>query len=114
MLGQHLIKAWSAARASIVLSSGEAEFYGVVRGAGIALGIRTLYSDIGLSLPIRVWTDSTAALGIGGRQGLGKLRHLEGHSLLVQQRLRRKKFRLLKVDGEVNPLPVHEASEIQE
>ena len=46
---------------------------------------------------------STAALGIGGRQGLGKLRLLECHSLWVQQRLRRKEFRLLKVDGEVNP-----------
>jgi hypothetical protein len=103
MVGQHLIKAWSATQASIALSSGEAEYYGVVRGTGIALGIKALYNDIGLTLPIRVWTDSTAALGIGGRQGLGKLRHLECHSLWVQQRLRRKEFRLLKVDGEVNP-----------
>ena len=103
MVGQHLIKAWSATQASIALSSGEAEYYGVVRGTGIALGIKALYNDIGLVLPIRVWTDSTAALGIGGRQGLGKLRHLECHSLWVQQRLRRKEFRLLKVDGEVNP-----------
>ena len=103
MLGQHLIKAWSATQASIALVSREAEYYCVVRGTGIALGIRALYSDIGLSLPIRVWTDSTAALGIGGRQGLGKLRHLECHSLWVQQRLRRKEFRLLKVDGEVKP-----------
>ena len=39
MLGQHLIKAWSATQASIALSSGEAEYYGVVRGTGIALGI---------------------------------------------------------------------------
>ena len=56
-----------------------------------------------LSLPIRVWTDSTAALGIGGRPGLGKFRHFECHSLWVQQRWRRKEFQLLKVDGEVNP-----------
>ena len=103
MVGRHLIKAWSATQASIALSSSEAEYYGVVRGTGIALGTKALYNDIGLSLPIRVWTDSTAALGIGGRQGLGKLRHLECHSLWVQQRLRRKEFRLLKVDGEVNP-----------
>ena len=71
MVGQHLIKAWSATQASIALSSGEAEYYGVVRGTGIALGIKALYNDIGLTLPIRVWTDSTAALGIGGRQGRG-------------------------------------------
>ena len=64
---------------------------------------KALYNDIGLSLPIRIWTDSSAALGIGGRQGLGKLRHVECHSLWVQQRLKRKEFRLLKVDGEVSP-----------
>ena len=95
------MKAWSATQASIALSVGEAEYYGVVRGAGIALGIKALYGDIGLELPIRVWTDSSAALGIGGRQGLGKLRHLECHSLWVQQRLRRKDFELLEVAGEV-------------
>ena len=103
MLGAHLIKAWSATQASIALSSGEAEYYGVVRGAGIALGMQALYKDIGLNLPIRVWTDSSAAIGIGGRQGLGKLRHLECHSLWVQQRLRRREFKLLKVAGEANP-----------
>ena len=65
--------------------------------------MQALYGDIGLSLPIRVWTDSSAAIGIGGRQGLGKLRHLECRSPLVQQRLRRKEFKLLKGAGEVNP-----------
>ena len=55
----------------------------MVRGTGIALGITALYNDIGLSLPIWIWTDSTTALSIGGRQGLGKLRHVECHSLWV-------------------------------
>ena len=54
MVGHHLIKAWSATQGSIALSSGESEYYGVVRGTGIALGIKALYNDIGLSLPIRV------------------------------------------------------------
>ena len=90
-------------QALIAPSSGEAEYYVVVRGTWIALGIQALYSNIGLKLPIRVWTDSFAALGSGGPQGLGKLRHLECHSLWVQQRLRRNDFKLLKVAGEVNP-----------
>ena len=42
MVGRHLIKAWSATQASIALSSGEAEYYGVVRGTGIALGTKAL------------------------------------------------------------------------
>ena len=34
MLGSHLTKAWSATQASLALSSGEAEFYGLVRATG--------------------------------------------------------------------------------
>ena len=52
MVGHHLIKAWSATQASIALGSGEAEYYRVVRGSGIALGMQALYKDIGLGLPI--------------------------------------------------------------
>ena len=48
MVGAHMIKAWSATQASIALSSGEAEYYGVVRGEGIGLGVQALYRDLGL------------------------------------------------------------------
>ena len=38
MLGSHMIKSWSSTQSGVALSSGEAEFNGVVRGAGIGLG----------------------------------------------------------------------------
>ena len=91
-------------QASIASSSGEAEYYGVVRGTGVALGMQALYEDIGPALPIRERTDSSAAIGNGGRQGLCKVRHLECHFLWVQRRLRRRDFCLLKVAGAVNPV----------
>ena len=97
MLGAHMTKAWSATQASLALSSGEAEFYGVVRAAGIGLGLQALLGDAGVALPLRIWTDSESAMGTAGRQGLGKLRHLECHGLWLQQRLRRKEFCLLTV-----------------
>ncbi len=103
MLGQHLIKSWSSTQASISLSSGEAEFNGVVRGAGIGLGYQSLVKDLGQHLPVRVWTDSSAAIGVCSRQGLGKLRHLDTHTLWVQQAIRAQKIVLCKVDGETNP-----------
>ena len=103
MIGGHVIKCWSSTQASIALSSGEAEFYGVVRAAGIALGQKSLMADLGVAIPARVWTDSSAAMGISARQGLGKLRHIECHTLWVQQRLRQGDFELRKVRGEVNP-----------
>ena len=73
MLGKHTIKHWSSTQPSVSLSSGEAEFYGVVRGTGQGLGYQSLLKDIGLELPLRVCTDSSAAIGICSRQGLGKL-----------------------------------------
>ena len=103
MLGQHLIKSWSSTQASVSLSSGESEFYGVVKASGVALGYQSLLRDLGHSLPVRVWTDSTATIGICGRQGLGKLRHIDTHYLWVQQRVRDRSIELFKVRGEENP-----------
>ena len=97
MLGRHTIKHWSSTQPSVTLSSGEAEFYGVVRGAGQGLGYQALLQDLGLELPLRVWTDSSAALGICSRQGLGKLRHLDTHTLCVQHAVRSKRLVLNKV-----------------
>ena len=97
MVGSHLIKAWSSTQASVALSSGEAEYYGLVRGVGAGFGIQSLYRDIGLDMRLRAWTDSSAAMGIAKRQGLGKLRHLECQRLWLQGRLRRGDFELRKV-----------------
>ena len=103
MLGGHLIKSWSSTQALVSLSSGEAEFYGVVKAAGVGLGYQALLQDLAAQLPLRVWTDSTATMGICGRQGLGKLRHLDTQCLWVQQRVRDRSFELRKVRGDDNP-----------
>ena len=103
MLGRHAVKTWSTTQASVSLSSGEAEFAGVVRGAGMGLGFQSLMADLGWQLPVRVWCDSSAAIGICSRQGLGKLRHLDTHTLWVQQAVRSGKIDLRKIRGEQNP-----------
>ena len=50
-----------------------------------------------------MWTDSSAAIGICNRQGLGKLRHLDTHTLWIQQAVRTGRVDLRKVLGEENP-----------
>jgi hypothetical protein len=85
------------------MSSGEAEFYGAVKGAGAGLGFQALLSDLGVESSLTVFTDSTAAIGIASRQGLGKLRHLDVHTLWLQQAVRSKRLKLRKVPGEENP-----------
>ena len=103
MLGSHLLKSWSSTQPSISLSSGEAEYYGVVKAAGIAIGHQSLMQDLGIKVGVRVWTDSSAAMGICGRSGLGKLRHVQTHTLWVQERVRTGAIQLRKVNGLVNP-----------
>ena len=82
---------------------GEAEFYGAVKGASTGLGMKALYRDIGYELPLRLWTDSSAAVGICSIQGLGKLRHLECMILWIQQRIRHGELLVIKIAGEFNP-----------
>ena len=106
MLGNHLIKSWSSTQGPVSLSSGEAEFYGVTKAAGISLGYQALLEDLGVRVPIRVWTDSSATMGICGRQGLGKLRHVDTRALWIQQRVRDGSLELRKVKGEINPADV--------
>ena len=103
MLGQHTMKHWSSTQTSTALSSGEAEFAGVIRGSGQGLGYQALLEDLGIKAPLRVWTDSSAAIGICSRQGLGKMRHLDTHTLWIQQAVRSKRIDLRKVLGEENP-----------
>ena len=54
LLGGHLIKSWSITQPSISLSSGEAEYYGVVKASGIALGQQSLMRDLGMDVKVRV------------------------------------------------------------
>ena len=103
MLGSHCITHWSSTQASVALSSGGAEFAGVTRGAGQGLCYKALLEDLGVGARLRVWTDSSAAIGICNRQGLGKLRHLDTHALWIQQAVRTSRVDLRKVRGEENP-----------
>ena len=74
-----------------------------MRGTGRGLGFQVPLQDIGVTVPLMVWTDSSAALGICSRQGLCKLRHIDTHSLWVQQAIRSRRVELKKVLGEENP-----------
>ena len=103
LLGDHVLKTWSSTQASVSLSSGEAEFYGVVRASGIALGHQSILKDLGYSVPVRIWTDSSAAIGICSRSGLGKLRHIDTQALWVQSKVKDKEIDLRKVRGDSNP-----------
>ena len=101
--GSHLLKHWSSTQKVVTLSSGEAELAGVVKGAGEALGLQSLGRDLKIDMGIRIHADSSAAVGICRRSGIGKVRHLAVGQLWVQERLRNRDFSLFKVAGSANP-----------
>lgn len=103
MIGKHCIRTWSSTQPSVTLSSGEAEFYGLVKTAGAGLGHQSIMADLNVKLPVCVWTDSSAALGIASRSGLGRIWHLETHTLWVQEKVRVGAITVKKVRGDVNP-----------
>ena len=88
--GKHTLATWSVTQAIQALSSGEAEYYALLRGAVEALGLAATAEELGFTirwLP-RLGSDSNAARGAAGRHGLGKLKHLELKFLWLQATLR--------------------------
>ena len=93
-------------RAVIALSSGEAEYYGIVKAGSNALGLKGMLADVSVDVQITVCTDSSAAKGIASRRGLGKVRHMEAQTMWIQQRIRNNDLDLYKVPGENNPADI--------
>ena len=103
ILGGACLKLWSTTQAVRALSSGEAEHYAALKGASTALGFRSMAAGLGERLIIKIFTDSAAALGIIGRRGLGKVRHMETGYLWLQDLVADKKLVVAKVKGTENP-----------
>jgi hypothetical protein len=77
MMGGHCVKNYSSTQQIIALSSGEAEFYGIVKAESYGLGVVGMLRHLGLELGLQINTDSVAAKGICSRRGAGKVRHLD-------------------------------------
>ena len=103
MLGGCCVKSWSSTQSLIALSSGESEFYGVVKGGSVGLGVQAMLKDMGFNLSLEVLTDASAAKGIASRRGLGKTRHIQVHFLWIQERVGNGDIILKKVWGGENP-----------
>ncbi len=103
LLGAHLLKHWASTQKKITLSSGEAELGAMVKGFSEVLGLQSVARDLGVDLRPEVHADSSAAIGICNRSGIGKVRHLAVAQLWVQDLVRSKRCRLFKVLGTENP-----------
>ncbi len=77
MFGSHVVRSWSTTQKQFIArSSGEAEYYSMVKGASMCMGVKALGSDMNVIIgSIEVNTVASAAKGIASRRGLGKIRH---------------------------------------
>ena len=88
------------------LSSGEAEWYAACSVVAEALHLRCLLDFLGHVGGINLYVDSTAAKGIGHRQGVGRLRHLATKTLWLQSLIQKKIVTMRKVLGDENPADI--------
>ena len=102
MWGSHAIKTWSTNQQVIALSSGEAEYYGLVKGATIAKGLQSMLADFGVNTHVVLHTDASAAKGMASRRGLGKVRHIELCHLWIQEEVAQRRITIRKVEGRDN------------
>ena len=98
MVGAHAIKHWSSTQTGVALSSGEAEFYGLVSNTAATLGLISILKDWGWIFRGQVLMDATAAIAIGSRRGLGKIKHIDTAYLWVQHVYNEGKLTLGKRD----------------
>jgi hypothetical protein len=97
MFGSHCVKTYSQTQDTIALSSGESEFYGIVKAAMMGLGMKGLLEDLGVSVEVQVNTDSSAAKSIGSR-GAGGVRHIEVREFWIQDRVAKGELTVVKVE----------------
>jgi hypothetical protein len=100
--GDHLLRSSATTQGAVTLSTGEAEFAAMVKGASIGFGAVSMARDWGREMKLHVYTDSSAAKGIASRRGAGRIRHLHTALLWVQGKVADKSMRVFKVRGEDN------------
>ncbi|MDA8583689.1 reverse transcriptase domain-containing protein [bacterium] len=103
MRGAHLLKSWSITQKAVSLSSGEAELIVMVKASTEVLGLFQMMKEWGIAAEGSVYVDSSAALGVVGRRGCGKLRHVRVGNLWVQEKRENGELKYQKIAGSVNP-----------
>ena len=103
--GSHVLKVQSATQTVVATSTGEAEFYGIVRGTAAILGLMGILNDYGqYGFDMECETDATAGRGMMLKRGVGKNKHMDTKIMWAQSVYvgENSKVKLNKVDTEKN------------
>jgi hypothetical protein len=102
MIDQHTISTWSKRQTVVATSSAEAELYALTRAACQSKGLQSLCTDLGIQNKVVLYADSTAAIAIAARTGLGKAKHIAIQDLWIQGEVKADRVEILKVGTDHN------------
>ena len=103
MMGKHCVKSWAKKQQVVALSSAESELYSGLRAATEGLGVQAIGKDLGRQLGVELHMDSSAALSLVSRAGLGRAKHIEMQHLWLQAAVRQRRLSTYKVASDDNP-----------
>ena len=83
--GSYLLLHYSRTQAGVALSSAEAELNAALRMGCEILGISQFCRELGDDIEAKVNGDSSAVKGILACGGCGKIKHMEGEQLWLQE-----------------------------
>jgi hypothetical protein len=90
---------WSRTQAVIAQSSCEAELMGLNTGAVEAKLLQTLLGEMGLTVPIVLYSDSTSGVATTARLGPGRMRHLAVKELWLQEEVHERRLSIQRVSS---------------
>ena len=97
MMGGHVVKFWAKRQQVVALSSAEAELYSATKAASEGLGMVSMLSELGYPVSINLVIDSTSAIALAHRDGLGRAKHIAIQDLWLQDAVRQKLVGISKV-----------------
>lgn len=106
MLQGGLLYSYSRRQGVVAQSSGEAEYYAAATAASEGVLVAKVLNFVGVPLDPVLFLDSSAAIGICRRMGVGKARHLETKVLWLQQLVKDQALKVRKCAGVSNPADI--------
>ena len=104
-MGCHLVQHWCRRQAVVALSSAEAELYSSVCGLTRMLRLKNVLREMRGSSwgePLEHAVDASACKSTLLRHGPGGVKHLETKNLWVQEAIRERGIKVLKIGREKN------------
>ena len=102
MFGDHCLEVTTSTEGYVATSSGVAELLALIRAGASAVLLQQILALCGIPMQGVAGTDSSAAKGMAHRVGSGRVLHLRIQDLWIQERVRTKDLKVIKLDALMN------------